>query len=106
MAVQSEPVSEAEAGDTNDEKFPRRTSWHEALGVHPDDDRDEIVVALEREARDGETWYDAIGVSSDASRREIVEALRREFDRVEDAIDQQIGRMVRERYGWPGPPRG
>ncbi len=63
-----EPVEDLRAG---------RMPWYELLGVYPDDGREEIIAALEREARDGETWYEAINVSPDATRREIVHALRR-----------------------------
>jgi hypothetical protein len=74
---------------------------HELLGVHPDDGREEIIDALEGEARDGETWYDAINVPPDATRREIVEALRREFERLEDAVDDEIGDLVHQAYNRP-----
>jgi len=80
---------------------PRRMQWYELLGVHPDDGREEIVAALEREAREGETWYEAIDVSPYATRREIVDALRREFEHAVDAIDEEIGEVVREEYGRP-----
>src|SRR5690242_6767681 len=87
-----------EASIHRDAATPRGPSWHEVLGLHPEDDREVIIAALEDAASHGERWYEMIGVSPSATRRQIVEALNREYDTSGDQVADEIAHVVRAEY--------